>query len=439
MSKTFKRVLGTVVAVVVVGAVVYGAGVTYDLHRSYPAPAAVADAGSKAQIERGKYVAYTADCAACHTAPKGGAPFAGGYPMNTPFGTILSSNITPDPDTGIGGWDFAMFDRAVRHGKGSHGYLYPAMPYTSYANMTDQDMQDLWAYIQSLPAQKNAVVENQLPFPANQRWLMGGWNLLFFHAPALPQPASQTAEIQRGQYLVTGPGHCSACHTSRDPFGAETADFLQGGQLGAWYAPNLTNAPVVGLGNWSADDITQYLKTGSNQYAVSSGPMTEAVENSTQHLTDADLHAIAAYLKALPAQGAGHAQVAAADAETLSTGKRVYESQCNACHVSNGEGVRRMIPAFAGSAVVNGNDPESLIRTVLLGEDGPMTAGNPTGAGMPAFDWRLSDEDLAAALTYMRQSWGNHAAPVSADAVRQERSKLKARNWVGAAQPAAQP
>ena len=440
MNTTFKRGLRVVLGLAVFGAAVYAGGVAWDLHRTFPEVASAADAGSAAQIARGAYVARTADCMACHTSV-GGKPYAGGYPLDTPFGTILASNITSDPQHGIGGWTLARFDRAVRHGQGRHGYLYPAMPYTAYIRMTDTDIADLWAYMRTVAPVAQPVVENQLPFPYNQRWLLGGWNLLYLRsatpAPA-PAPAAgaapQSAAYLRGAYLVNGPGHCAACHTAKGILGGDSTAFLQGGQLGDWYAPNLTPQAHLGLGPWTVSDIAAYLKTGANAYAVASGPMTEAVENSTQYLTDADLNAIGVYLKSLAALPEQPAPVVRVEDSVMRTGKLVYESQCIACHVSNGKGVRSMIPGFVHSPVVNAPRADTMVRTVLMGSDGPVTASNPTGAGMPRFDWRLSDDDVAAVLTYLRNSWGNSASPVTETAVHDARAHLKAHAWIGAAE-----
>ncbi|WP_347555431.1 cytochrome c [Robbsia sp. KACC 23696] len=431
MNKNIKRIGATVVGLGVVAAVAYGAAVTYDLHRQDGITEAPdAQDATDAQIARGKYVAYAADCAACHTV-SGQKPFSGGYALHTPFGEIQSSNITSDKETGIGNWTLSQFDRAVRHGKGSHGYLYPAMPYTAYTKMSDGDIRDLWAYMRTIPAVNRPVVENQLPFPFNQRWSLAAWNALYFHPGTFQPESGQSAEYNRGAYLVNGPGHCAACHTGKNFLGGDSPAFLQGGALQGWYAPDLTPNAHVGLGNWSVADLTSYLKTGSNDKTVSSGPMTEAVENSTQHLTDTDLNAIAVYLTSLPASTDNRTTPVAAAEKTMVLGKLVYESQCIACHVSNGQGIRRMIPALAGSPVVNANDPSTLLQMVLKGGNGPQTAGNPTGAGMPRFDWKLSNDDIAAALTYVRNAWGNAAPAVDEQAVATARSQLQAKAWSG--------
>lgn len=423
----------TLVGLGVVAALAYGAAVTYDLNRTIDPPAGAENesgAVTPAQIARGLYVSRAADCAACHTAAAG-APMAGGYALGTPFGKIYSSNITADKATGIGNWTFAQFDRAVRHGQGSHGYLYPAMPYTAYAWMTDSDMRDLWAYIRTVTPVTQKVVENRLPFPYDQRWLMGGWNLLFFHPRPFQADPSKSVEYNRGAYLVEGPGHCAACHTGKNFLGGDSSQFLQGGALDGWYAPDLTPNPHVGLGSWSVADIARYLKTGANEHAVASGPMTEAIEDSTEYLTDADLHAIGTYLQGQkPSGGTPPAPLAAGDA-SMTLGKRVYESQCIACHVSSGNGIRQMIPSLAGSPVINSGDPATLLQMVLKGGDGPQTETNPTGAGMPRFDWKLSDDEVAAVLTYVRNTWNNAAPAVDSATVQKARSQLGAQAWIG--------
>lgn len=420
-------------AVVVAGALGYTALVEYGLHKSYPQSIKVADTASADQIKRGEYVARLSDCTACHT-QEGGKPFAGGYTLHTPFGDILSSNITSDKETGIGGWDQEQFDRAVRHGVGSHGYLYAAMPYNAYAKLTDQDLADLWAYIRTIAPVKNKVVENQLPFPFNQRWTLAGWNLMFFHDQVFQPQELSTAEINRGAYLVDGPGHCASCHTPKNLLGGDSSAYLQGGALQGWNAPDLTSNPHTGLGKWSNEDIVSYLRSGTNRETASSGPMTEAIENSTQYMTDADLHAIASYLKSLPASNMPVPAAVASTSEPMMVGKKVFESQCSACHVSDGSGIRQMIPTLAGNSQVNAPDPASLLNVVLNGSEGPLTHANPTAAGMPAFDWKLSDSNVADVMTYIRNSWGNAATAVSEQDVAKARAATHAKPWAGHAE-----
>ncbi|MFJ5162379.1 c-type cytochrome [Pantoea sp. NPDC088449] len=433
MAKKLRRVALAVGVVAVAGALGYTALVEYGLHKSYPQTVQIEEgAGLKDQIKRGEYVARLSDCTACHT-KEGGQPFAGGYKLDTPFGAILSSNITSDKDTGIGGWTQEQFDRAVRHGIGSHGNLYAAMPYNAYAKLTDQDLTDLWAYIRTIPAVNNKVVENQLPFPFNQRWTLAGWNLLFFKDQVFQPNAQVSPEINRGAYLVEGPGHCASCHTAKNLLGGDSSAYLQGGSLQGWYAPDLTPNPHTGLGHWSNEDIVSYLRSGANSKTASSGPMTEAVENSTQYMSDSDLHAIAQYLHSLPASQTTVPAAIDSQQNAMLVGKKVYESQCSACHVSNGSGIRNMIPTLAGNAQVNSADPSSLINVVLNGSQGPFTHANPTAAGMPAFAWKLSDSNIADAMTYIRNSWGNAATPVTEAQVKSAREGTKAQAWMGAA------
>lgn len=423
-----KKIIGAIVGLGALGALGYGAGVLIDLNQSYPDSAeSLSGEALKAKIARGEYVAIASDCVACHTSDSK-KPFAGGYKLETPFGAILSSNITSDKETGIGNWTKGQFDAAVRHGKGSHGYLYPAMPYPAYSKLTDGDLDDLWAYMQTVAPVKEKVVENQLPFPYNQRWLLGGWNLLFFHPQPFTPDSARTALLNRGQYLVEGPGHCAACHTDKNLFGGDVSEALQGATLQGWHAPDLTANQRVGLGSWSEQDIVDYLHNGTNRYEVASGPMAEAVENSTQHMSDDDLKAIAAWLKALPASDKPAPAALAANQAAMQSGKLIYDSQCAACHISSGAGVRNMIPTLANNPQLNASDPASLLTVILSGSDGAVTQGNPTAARMPGFAWKLSDEQVANVTTYIRNAWGNAAPAVTAAEVGQARKALEANN-----------
>ena len=294
-------------------------------------------------------MAIAGDCAACHTDPHHGKPFAGGYALETPFGKLLASNITSDKKTGIGAWSEQEFTRAVREGKGRHGEnLYPAMPYNAYVKVSDQDMHDLWAYMQTVPAVDNEVVSNQLPFPFNIRLMMMGWNLLFFDNTPFKPVAGASAQINRGAYLVEGLGHCAACHTGKNFLGGDKGGaYLQGGELAGWHAPEITGNPYVGIGGWSDDQLVQYLKTGSNHVAVASGPMAEAVTNSTQHLRDEDLYAIAAYLKTLPGSDTRSPRALKASDKVMQQGANVYSANCSACHNSDGSSCRCGTPHSA--------------------------------------------------------------------------------------------
>src|SRR5690348_12894021 len=275
--------------------VVLGAALSFLL----PAAAATIDKQDFDQVERGRYLAVASDCAACHTVPGSGHDFAGGRAIETPFGLLLAPNITPDPLTGIGAWTNDEFVNALTRGTGRHDErLYPAMPYTYYTKLSRDDALAIRAYLNTIPAVQNAVKSNQLPFPLNIRTGLMAWDALFFTAGAFKPNPNKSAEWNRGAYLVEGPGHCGMCHTPKNFLGADdTGNALQGGVLQGWFAPDLTGDPRRGLGSWSADDIVAYLKTGHNRISFATGPMSEVISDSTSHMTDADLKAIAAYLK----------------------------------------------------------------------------------------------------------------------------------------------
>lgn len=377
-----------------------------------------------ALIKQGEYVMRGADCAACHTAKSG--DFAGGYVIGTPFGDIQSSNITPDREAGIGNYTERDFFNAVRQGQGRHGLLFPAMPYTDYVRMSDDDLRALWAFFSTLEPKNHKVDELAgMNFPFNQRLLMAGWNWMFFdNKPFAPDPA-QSPEWNRGRYLVDGAGHCAACHSPRNALGGPiAASALQGGLVGTWFAPNITNDPHQGLGDSSVEQVVDYLKTGSDGVAVASGPMAEAIENSTQHLTDADLRAIAVYLKSLPGKPQPVPAALASTDARMQRGGQGYEVHCSACHGTQGEGVSHMITGFAGNKAVLAANTDTLTSVVLGGAKAVHTHTYVTGAGMPAFDWKLSDSDIADILTFARNSWGNSATAVTEQEVAKMRKQL---------------
>lgn len=378
------------------------------------------------RVSAGRYQAVLADCAACHTVP-GGKPFAGGAPLETPFGRLVPSNITPDPETGIGRWSYADFRGAVKHGVGKDGKrLYPAMPYPAYSSMTEADIADLWAYFQRIEPVSNRVVSNQLPFPFNIRTAMIGWNLLNFSPKEFAPDPTKSPEWNRGAYIVNGPAHCGTCHTPKNLTGGDKSEqFLRGANLQGWVAPDITNDGHKGIGQWTAEDIVTYLKTGANRFDVASGPMAEAITHSTQYWTDADLTAVATYLKDIKGDGAPPPQPRAASDPAMVAGKAVYLDRCAACHVSSGEGQPLLFPKLAKGPTVNGEDPASLIRVVLEGSQAVGTATHPTAPAMPSFAWNLDDDAVANVLTYVRNSWGNAAPAVSAGQVRDMRASLR--------------
>lgn len=398
------------------------------------APLAFGTAAGRAQnpdkqafevIEHGRYMATAADCTACHTAP-GGKPFAGGGALETPFGTLLAPNITPDLETGIGGWTDEQFVNAVQNGIGHGGiHLYPAMPYPYYTRMTREDVIATRAYLDTLQPVRNLVQANQLPFPFNQRETMIGWNELYFTSGEFKPDPGKPAEWNRGAYLVEGAEHCGLCHTRKNAMGGdENAQAMQGSVLQSWFAPNVTGNRRLGIGDWTVDDIALYLKTGRNGYDIASGPMADMVTHSTSHLTDADLRAIAVYLKDLPAGGSEPPQPVSAQDPAMEQGQAIYNDQCAACHTAAGVGIVGLFPRLSGAPLVQQSQATSLIRVVLEGSRAVATDGAPTGPAMPSFAWQLSDADVAAVVTYIRNAWGNASPAVSASEVANTRQVL---------------
>ena len=302
-----RSAVAVIVAVVVVAAI---AAIVAVVGFGFPTRTAATLEGTRldpqnfAQIARGRYLVAASDCADCHDDPVTKAPFAGGRPIETPFGKVLAANITPDRDTAIGAWSDSAFVAALREGKSPHGSpLYPAMPYPYYTKLSESDALAIRAYLNTVPPVRNRVVADQLPFPLNIRQAMLLWNAVYFHPGEFKPDPSQSAEWNRGAYLVEGPGHCGACHTPKNVLGGDdNGRALRGYQLQGWFAPNITGDPVDGVGRWSADDIASYLKTGHTVTTAATGIMAEVVAFTGSKLTDSDLRAIAIYLKSLPGQ-----------------------------------------------------------------------------------------------------------------------------------------
>jgi mono/diheme cytochrome c family protein len=368
------------------------------------------------QIERGRYLTIVGDCAACHTLPGSGYALAGGRAIETPFGVILAPNITPDPATGIGAWTDEEFIGALTKGTGRNGtHLYPAMPYTYYTKVTRDDALAIRAYLDTVPAVQNSVVANQLPFPLNIRAAMKVWNQLYFK-PGTFQPDPDKSEAwNRGAYLAEGLGHCGLCHTPKTILGGDrTSERLRGYSLQGWFAADITNDLRRGLGSWSVDDIANYLKTGHSQTSVGTGLMAETIGQSTSHMSEADLKAIATYLKDQPGQSSAQAEPVAAGQSAMTIGAKIYIDECSGCHGADGKGSPGLFPPIERSALVQQTDPTSLLHVVLRGARSVATDGAPTGAAMPQFAWLLKDDEVAVVLTYVRNSWGNAAPAVSA-------------------------
>jgi mono/diheme cytochrome c family protein len=378
------------------------------------------------QIERGRYLAIAGDCASCHTVIASGQPYAGGRPIETPFGVVVGANITPDPETGIGAWSDELFVRALREGKGHDGQLlYPAMPYPYYTKLTESDALAIRAYLNTVKPVRNAVVSNKLPFPFDLREGMAAWNALYFRSGEFKPDPAKSAEWNRGAYLVEGLGHCGACHTPKTQLGGdERARAFQGYALQGWFAPNITNDDERGLGGWSVADIVAYLKNGHNATTASTGIMGEEITLSSSQMTDADLTSIATYLKDLSGETSSPppAPVSASDPRMIAGGA-IYVDECSACHGMDGKGVPFLFPSLAESPNVRSADPASLIRVVIEGARSVATAGEPTGPGMPSFAWKLSDDQAAAVLTYIRNSWGSSAPAVDPGEIEQARGR----------------
>lgn len=384
------------------------------------------DTQSFDRIERGRYLSVLSDCAACHTAP-GGQPFAGGLGLQTPFGKIVVPNITPDRETGIGNMTDQQFLAALHDGRGHDGIrLYPAMPFPAYTKLTEDDVLAMRAYFTTVAPVTNRVISNQLPFPFNVRLSMAFWNALTFTPGRYHPNLKKSAEWNRGAYIVEGAAHCGTCHTPKTLLGGDkNGQALAGATLQGWFAPNLTTDSRKGIGSWSKDDLVQYLKTGANNWTLASGPMAEAVTHSTSQMTDADIAAIAAYLKDSGEAGSGLKAVPVAIGDhAMRAGAAIYKDSCAACHKDTGAGEVHLFPRLAGSALVQSDNPTTLVRVVLQGTRAASTRDRPTAPAMPAFDWRLNDAQAAAVLTYIRNSWGNAAAPVSGGAVAGERASL---------------
>jgi mono/diheme cytochrome c family protein len=370
-------------------------------------------------IKRGEYLAYAGDCIACHT-KHDGTPFAGGLPLVTPFGTLYSPNITPDPQFGIGNWSADDFYRMMHTGVSRDGkLLYPAMPFPAYTKVTRQDSDAIFAYLSSLKPVRERNRDNELRFPYNNRSLLYGWRTLYFRPGEYRNDPAHDAQWNRGAYLVEGLGHCGTCHTAINALGGSSDEKAFAGGLipmQNWYAPSLTNNKEAGLGEWALQDIVDLLKAGSSNRGAVYGPMAEVVHNSLQYLTDDDVAAMAVYLKSLPERSPAEATAPRAasqvSASVLSRGSALYKDHCSSCHRTDGRGEPPAYPPLAQNQSIEMASAVNPIRMVLNGGYPPQTAGNPRPYGMPPFAQIMSDEDIAAVVTYIRVSWGNTGQPV---------------------------
>ncbi|MBN3728263.1 c-type cytochrome [Burkholderia sp. Ac-20379] len=387
-------------------------------------------AGSQAAlIKQGEYLARAGDCMACHSTV-GRKPYTGGLPITSGIGTIYSTNITPDPQAGIGKYTEAQFAAAVRKGVRADGaHLYPAMPYPSYAKITDSDIHALYTYfMHGVTPAKDVAPATDLRFPFNQRWGMALWNWAFTSDAPFAAPDGASEQVRRGAYLVESLGHCGSCHTPRGvamnekALDGSSALYLSGSKLNGWNVPSLR-----GASHWSRAELADYLRTGRNDRAAVAGEMTSVVFNSTSHLSDADLDAIAAYLATLSPAGAEAAASAGNTAKdttakltaalNLTLGERLYLDNCAACHAVDGKGAPRVFPQLDGATVVNASDPTGLISVILNGAQTPSTAKAPSILPMPGFANRLSDDEAAQLASFVRSGWSNRAGAVDAGQV----------------------
>ncbi len=372
---------------------------------------------ANSMIEQGKYLTDAGNCISCHTRA-GAAAFSGGEPFVTKWGTIYSSNITPDEGTGIGNWTVEDFRRAMHDGLAPGGrHLFPAFPYTSFTRVSDADVDAIYAYLRTLQPVRYTPPADSFVF--RQRWGMVFWNLMFFRAQRFQPDPRQSQEWNRGAYLVGGLGHCDACHSPRNFFMAEVAsraysggtlqETVQGGRVRPWSAVNLTSART-GLAAWSVDDLAKYLESGFCLRAGVFGPMSDVVDNSLRYLSTPDVHAVAVYLKSLPPLQSSEAPVPEA---AVRAGAKIYSDHCQECHMSSGRGGLFSAPPLAASAVVQADDPASLINIILYGPDAPKDVSSGGWQTMMPYADDLNDVQIAAVSNYVRGSWNNRGSEVT--------------------------
>ncbi|HEY8003330.1 MAG TPA: c-type cytochrome [Phenylobacterium sp.] len=389
---------------------------------STPAPAPPQAVADTPQVARGRYLAIVGDCEGCHDRP-GGESYAGGLPLNTPFGVIYTANITQDRETGIGGWTADDFWNAMHKGVRADGAkLYPAFPYPYFTHATRAESDALYAYLKTVPAVSYRPPPNKLPFPLNIRFLVTFWNMLNFREDPAPN-----AGPSAGEHIVRGLGHCGACHSPKTFLGADKKghDF-EGGKLDNWFAPALNQDSRRGLGSWSDADVAEYLKTGRNGRANASASMADVVRYSTSQMTDADLRSVGAWLKAQPSHAAAPA-ARTLDPKVMAMGQAIYVDECAACHAADGKAAPTEFPPLPGAAVTQSADPTTVIRFILSGTQTVATDARPTAFSMPSYAWKLNDAQVAAVATYVRNSWGNQAPPVSVSDVAKLRRKVAAK------------
>ena len=396
-------------------------------------------------VSKGEYLARLGNCVACHSV-EGGEPFAGGLKMAVPMlGNIYTTNITPDPEHGIGNYTFEDFDNAMRLGFAKDGHnLYPAMPYPSYAKIAEDDMRALYDYFMNEVAPVNEPnLANEIEGIKSWRWPLAVWNFLMLDEDRYEAVEGKDEVWNRGAYLVQGLGHCGACHTPRGIMmqekGLDETDdaFLAGAPLDHWSATSLNGDKNSGLGRWSEDDLVEFMKTGKNRFGTAFGTMVEVINNSTQYMTDDDLRAMAVYLKSLPeVSEASEAewQYDASTANKLTSfdfsepGAQIYYEYCVSCHGYEGGGHNKYMPGLAGNPVVMDSDPSSLINLTLNGSLRVVINGNAETFDMPYFRGLLDDQQIADVVTFMRKAWGHNESAVDVAAVTEIREATDPKN-----------
>jgi len=387
------------------------------VRKSMPTPKTLPANQDATLVQRGAYLARIGNCAQCHTA-RGGAAYAGGDGLQTPFGRVYPGNLTPHPTAGIGQWSEGDFWRAMHKGVGPDGrVLNPAFPYTSFTRVSRADSEALFAYLRTLPAADTKNKSHELPWPLGTQTALTAWRILHFSEAETTTiaPVDVPPSARRGSELVQGLGHCAECHTPRNRLGGlRTSAAWNGATLpdGRWYAPALNDPSEAGLSNWDAADIVTLLTRGQHQQAYVAGPMADVVRNSTQYLEPGDALSMALYLQTLD-KGAAAPKPAPASGRENALGAKLYDNHCAQCHGKSGEGVENAYPALAGNRAVLMDNTNNLVLILLKGAYGPSTTGKPQPFGMPPYQFALNDVEMASVLSFIRNSWGNHALPVT--------------------------
>jgi mono/diheme cytochrome c family protein len=422
-GRLIRRVAGGLacLAVLVLGGLLWR-GQAVPTVTNQPAPA------DAATVARGALLARVGGCVSCHSQP-GQPALSGGAPLRTPFGQITPGNLTPDPTTGLGRWDEGDFWRALHHGQAPDGRLLsPAFPYTATTLMPRADVQALWAWLQTQPPAQRAAGAPALRWPYNSRWALAMWRGLFFTPGEFQPDPARSAGWNRGAYLVRGPGHCGACHDSRNALGAARDPGALDGQFmpdNSWWAPSLRRADEAGVQDWSQQDVVALLHDGHSDRGRANGPMADVVWANTRALPEADLQAMATYLRSLPVDsGPPRSYPAPAGPPQAALGAELYRQHCADCHGAQGQGRAGIYPPLAGNRLVTMALPHNLARSVMAGGFAQATAAEPQPYSMPPYGALMSDDELAAVLSFVRSAWGHRASPVGPVWVNQLRSAV---------------